>query len=98
MHSASQSPRPTDFHVAADGADVAELFADPWGADAEHDSPDPAESEQSDSERGDFLGAMRASWDDWMPVATTGWGAVVLIVPLLVVHALVWAWGGRRPR
>lgn len=93
MHSAPQSPRPTDFYVTADGADVAGLFTDSRDADAGHD-----ESEQADSERGDFLGAMRASWDDWMPVATTGWGAVVLIAPLFVVHALVWAFGGRRPR
>ncbi|MEH6821626.1 MAG: hypothetical protein V7706_16950 [Dietzia psychralcaliphila] len=93
MHSASQSPRPADFHVSADGADVAGLFADPRDAGAGH-----GEHEQAESERGDFPGAMRASWDDWMPVATTGWGAVVLIAPLLAVHALVWAFGGRRPR
>jgi hypothetical protein len=93
MHSASQSPRPADFHLAADSSDVAGLWASSPHDDPEHDHP-----EHSDSGRGDFLAAMRASWDDWVPVATTGWGAVVLIVPLLAVHALVWALGGRRHR
>jgi hypothetical protein len=86
MHSASPSPRPADFHVAADSSHVAGLLADSVHAEPQHTEPG----------RGDFLGAMRASWDDWVPVATTGWGAVVLLAPLLLVHALVWALGGRR--
>ena len=86
MHSASQSPRSADFHVTADGSDVEGLWAG-----SPHD-----DAELADPERGDFLAAMRASWNDWVPVATTGWGAVVLIAPLLAVHALVWALGGQR--
>ncbi|MVZ89027.1 hypothetical protein GQF49_00760 [Microbacter sp. ANSKLAB05] len=66
-------------------------------------SPPPGDAGHTDPEqagfgRGDFFSAMRASWDDWVPVATTGWGAVVLIAPLLAVHALAWALGGRRFR
>lgn len=98
MHSAPQSPRSADFHVAADGSDVAELWADSPHDDPELANPGHNATEQTDPERGDFLTAMRASWDDWVPVATTGWGAVVLIGPLLAVHALVWVLGGRRPR
>lgn len=98
MHSASQSPRPADFPLAADGSDVVGLWAGSPHDDAELADPEHEHPEQTDPERGDFLTAMRASWDDWVPVATTGWGAVVLIGPLLAVHALVWVLGGRRPR
>jgi hypothetical protein len=98
MHSASQSPRPADFQLAADSSDVEGLWAGSSHDDPELTDPVHGAPEQTDPERGDFLAAMRASWDDWVPVATTGWGAVVLIAPLLAVHALVWAFGGRRPR
>lgn len=96
MHSASQSPRSADFHVTADGSDVEGLWAGSPHDDAELADPEHDHSEHADSGRGDFLAAMRASWDDWVPVATTGWGAVVLIAPLFAVHALVWALGGQR--
>ena len=96
MHSASQSPRSADFHVTADGSDVVGLWAGSPHDDAELADPGHGAPEQTDPERGDFLAAMRASWNDWVPVATTGWGAVVLIAPLLAVHALVWALGGQR--
>lgn len=93
MHFASHSPRPADFHVSADSSDVAGLLADSPRA-----GPGRSDPGQADSERGIFFGAVRASWDDWVPVATTGWGSVILIAPLLAVHALVWALGGHRPR
>ena len=35
-------------------------------------------------------------WSNWVAVAATGWGALVVIAPLLVTHFLVWAAGTRR--
>jgi len=42
------------------------------------------------------MDSARMWWDDWLPVAATGWGAVFLIAPLLVAHVLIRAVGGHR--
>ena len=33
--------------------------------------------------RGDYARDATLWWDDWVPVATTGWGALFVIAPLL---------------
>ena len=44
--------------------------------------------------RGNYVRDATLWWDDWVPVATTGWGAVVLIAPLLATEFLIRAVGG----
>ena len=35
-------------------------------------------------------------WSNWVAVAATGWGALVVIAPLIATHFLVWATRSRR--
>lgn len=66
--------------------------------------PDPDESPSASPRRwtltlprrGTYVRDATLWWDDWVPVATTGWGAAVLIAPLLVARVLVRAAGTLR--
>ena len=57
--------------------------------------PEPDESHAASPQRwtlpgrGDYARDATLWWDDWVPVATTGWGAVFLIAPLLMARVLI---------
>ena len=57
--------------------------------------PEPDESPAASPQlwtlrgRGHYARDATLWWDDWVPVATTGWGAVFLIAPLLATGFLI---------
>lgn len=91
MHSTPRSPAPEAFHVRATGADVAGLLVDaPHDVDSAHRG-EPAE-------RLNLYDTACVWWGQWVAIAATGWGAVVVLVPLLAAYvagALHLSW--RRP-
>ncbi|AWH92502.1 hypothetical protein [Dietzia lutea] len=65
-----------------------------------HTAPEPEPDESLTTSRrwrlprrGDYVRDATLWWDDWVPVAATGWGAVVLIAPLLAAEVLIRAVG-----
>lgn len=98
MHTGPLSPPPADFHVAVAGSDVSGLLVDPQLAAYQRDPARPPimSRVRKLSRHPNYLDDTSVWWGTWMPVATTGWGALFLVVPLLVTHFLVWATGTRR--
>ena len=47
------------------------------------ESPTAARQRWTLPRRGDYARDATLWWDDWVPVATTGWGALFVIAPLL---------------
>lgn len=98
MHTVPHSPQPANFHVAAAGSDVAGLFAD--SQHMAHGQGPNASSTTSrrlwkPSLRRKYLGDANVWWDNWVPVAATGWGALFVIGPLLAADCLIRATGVR---
>lgn len=96
MHTVPESSRPASFHVAAAGSDVSGLFAD-----SQHTVTGRAPNDLSTtrrrldrmSQRRTYLEGASVWWDNWVPIATTGWGAVIVIAPLLAAEFLIRAAG-----
>lgn len=96
MHTVPHSPRPASFHVAVAGSEVSGLFTESHVATQAPDRPRITSREfWSQARRSNAFGDAGA-WGNWLPVATTGWGALCIVAPLLVVNFLVWATGARR--
>ncbi|HJC59813.1 MAG TPA: hypothetical protein H9755_05700 [Candidatus Dietzia intestinigallinarum] len=105
MDKVAHSPPPAQFRVSATGADVADVFADTRPAACTGDPDRPSLRSRGHTERS--RGAKQSWrstygthaclwWDNWVAVAATGWGALVVIAPLLVTHVLIWAAGAPR--
>ncbi|MDV8002776.1 hypothetical protein [Rhodococcus sp. IEGM 1408] len=93
MHTVPHSPRPASFHVAVAGSEVRGLFTDAQVATQEPDRPRITSREYwSQARRSNAFGDSSA-WGNWLPVATTGWGALFVVAPLLIANFLVWATG-----
>lgn len=76
MYATPQSPTPATFHVRASGSDVAGLFGgEPRTAD-HGESPDTL----------NLYDTVCVWWGHWVAVAATGWGALVLLVPLVAAY------------
>ena len=89
MDTTARTPRPESFHVSAHTSDVTGLFTGSRDESA-------AGSRRPLPRLPGCVDSARMWWDDWLPVAATGWGAVFLIAPLLVAHVLIRAVGGQR--
>lgn len=92
MHSTPRSPALAAFHVRAVGSDVEGLL----GA-APHLAP--ATRHREPPERLTVYDTVCVWWGQWVAVAATGWGAVVLLVPLLATYgagALHLSWRRRN--
>ena len=88
MHRATPSSTPADFRLTIAGATVPEVLIDP-----------SARTSTIPRRYSHHFRDVSRWWEDWVPVATTGWGALVLIVPLLIVQFLVYIIGAvSRPR
>lgn len=98
MYSAPRSPHPESFRVTVSGADASGLLGHSMRLGDTHDRPLPPGKTPDPSRRPDrqsLVHDARLWWDDWIPVATTGWGALVLIVPLLVAQVVLGIVGGK---
>lgn len=99
MYRVTQSPQPANFHVTADGSDVSGLFADAGLTTSKRDQVRPpilSRGRWRRSGQPNFLDDAKVWWDTWVPVATTGWGVLVVIAPLIVTHFLIWATGATQ--
>lgn len=99
MHTGPLSPPPADFHVGAAGSDVSGLLADTQLAANERDQNRPPITSRARlklSRQPNYFDDTGVWCATWVPVATTGWGALFLVVPLLVTHFLNWTTGTRR--
>lgn len=99
MHTGPHSPPPADFHVAAAGSDVSGLFIDAKLAARKRDQDRMSVMSRvrwTLSRHATYLDATSVWWGNWVPVATTGWGALFLVAPMLMMHFLVWATGAQR--
>lgn len=91
MYRVSASPAPSTYPLSADPARVTSVLIDP-AASAGGDGHRPRGRFSVDAYRD--LGRW---WDDLAPVAATGWGAVVVILPMLVVQAVIELVGAFTP-
>ena len=73
---------PSSFHVAAVGPESVEVFA--GGRPTA-----PGTVSHGDSQIPSYFKDANVWWSSWVPVAATGWGALVVVVPLIAVHFLV---------
>ena len=99
MDTTARSPRPESFHVSARSSEVTDLFTGSRDAARAEARDEPAAGSRRPRPASRLPGLMdsaRMWWDDWLPVAATGWGAVFLIAPLLAAHVLIRAVGGQR--
>lgn len=92
MDSVRRSPQSGYFGTTAQASDVAEVFI------AHGEAPKPAASHltvgRAESDAGvprypHVVETVSVWWGNWIPVAATGWGALVLIAPLLVAQFLL---------
>lgn len=91
MYRVSPSAPPAVFRLTVDAEGVAGVLHDTAPAGLGDRQP-PAPGSVSPRLRSRHLTYLRDVnrwWDHWMPVAATGWGALVLILPLLVVQFLL---------
>lgn len=101
MHKRTRSDPPANFYVAAGGSDLSELLPDPRLEAIRHGRDRPPTASQKrwkPSHTPNYLDDASVWWGSWVPVAATGWGALFIIVPLVVTDFLIWATGGRRGR
>lgn len=99
MDRVTQSPQLANFHVTADGSEVSGLFAHAQLSTSKRDQVRPPILSRGPWRRSgqpNYLDDARVWWDAWVPVATTGWGALGVIAPLIVTHFLIWATGVTR--
>lgn len=98
MHRVTHSPPPADFHVAATGSDVSGLFTRAHReANHHHDRPPAlARVRLTLSRLPTYSHDASVWWQNWVPVATSGWGALTVIAPLLATHFFLWVSGARR--
>lgn len=99
MHRVTHSPPPADFHVAATGSDMSGLFVDAHRDAHQHDRNRPpimTRVRWTLSRLPTYSHDASVWWHNWVPVATSGWGALTVIAPLLVTHFFIWVTGARR--
>lgn len=93
IYSVPHSPPPAQFRVATAASEVCEVFSDVDLARC-HGDPTRAGAGSTVRERLSRLPAyfcgLWSWWGHWVAVAATGWGALVLIAPLLLTHLLLW--------
>ncbi len=95
MYRVSPSSTPAAFHLTVDASAIPDVLVDTSAARSS-DPHRPANGPAQPWKRlwhQDYLRDASRWWDDWVPVATTGWGALVVIAPMLVVQFLVWVAG-----
>lgn len=104
MDTVPRPPRPESFHVNVTGVEASGLLGRSARPGHTPDRPRSAGRTTGPSLWHDGRGVLhgaRVWWDDWLPVATTGWGALALIAPLLaaqvVMGLLVGSRGGASP-
>lgn len=93
MHTSPHSASPASFRIEASARDVADVFTDPHPQSTNPSRP--TRRRRSLSRRPDCAEAS-LWWDTWVPVAATGWGALVVIAPLIAARFLIRLAGGRR--
>lgn len=80
---------PAYFRVGIAGPDMADVFTGTPSA-----APD--EETRASSRLPNYFDDASVWWSNWVAVAATGWGALVVIAPLIATHFLVWATRSRR--
>lgn len=99
MHTGPHLPARADFHLAAAGPDLSGLLIDTQLAARKRDQdrmPIISRARWTLSRHATYLDDTSVWWGNWVPVATTGWGALFLVAPMLMAHFLLWATGARR--
>lgn len=99
MHRVSRSTPPANFHVTAAASDASSVLPDPQLAASTRDPDRPPVTSRGRwqlSRHPTFFDRASVWWDSWMPVATTGWGALILIAPLVVMSDLLARAAGHR--
>ena len=94
MFRVSSSPPPEAFRLTTDASAVPDVLIDSSAKrsrEPHRRMNGPARPWKSPPT--DYLRDAGKWWDDWVPIATTGWGALVVIAPLLVVQFLLWVTG-----
>ena len=92
MYTVPRPPRSAEFRASATVADVAGVLAANEPTD-NHDDPDRAAAGSRGLRglwgRSGWVDDASMWWGNWVPVATTGWGALFLIALLLVAGLLL---------
>ena len=93
MYSVPHSPPPAQFRVATTASEASEFFTDVDLARRHDDAPRAGAGStmrETLSRLPDYFCDLWSWWGHWVAVAATGWGALVLIAPLLLTHLLLW--------
>lgn len=99
MHRVTHFPPPAVFHLAVDSTDVSGLFADTQFAANGHDQRRPpfmSRRRWNLFRHLNFFDHVSMWWGNIVPVAASGWGALIVITPLMLTYFLVSAPGTRR--
>lgn len=90
----SALPSPAQFRVATTASEASEFFTDVELARQHDDAPRAGAGStmrKNLSRLPDYFCDLWSWWGHGVAVAATGWGALVLIAPLLLTHLLLWA-------